>query len=126
MDRSPAILPDVRLDADYDVSFALQNLTRRSIRIVGLKTTCSCVVPKDYPRTLAPLARVVVPVKYHPKTQAGPFREQVTLLTDDPVQPRLWFEVNGTIAQPLSTDREPAEDQLQPIPIEPATKGNLQ
>ena len=116
LDRTTATLDGVRANAKYDVPFALQNLTRQPIRIVGLKATCSCVVSKDYPRTIPPMARVVVPVEYRPKAQGGSFHEVVTLFTNAPTRPVIQLAVVGTVTPSALAAGEPVEDQLQPIP----------
>ncbi|MFM8634154.1 MAG: DUF1573 domain-containing protein [Planctomycetia bacterium] len=63
-------------------------------------TSCSCTVSdlgQDAPRTVLPGDTTTVSVQWTGKGQGGPFRQQVTVLTNDPRRPEIVFAIEGTV-----------------------------
>jgi hypothetical protein len=86
--------------------FEIRNTGGGPLTLTRGATSCSCTVSDfDSAEGGAPDAEKLVPpgeaafvtVKWKGKPPGGPFRQQVTILTDDPRRPELVFVVEGTV-----------------------------
>ncbi|MFM7035974.1 MAG: DUF1573 domain-containing protein [Planctomycetia bacterium] len=63
-------------------------------------TSCSCTMSdlgQDAPRTVLPGDTTTVSVQWTGKGKGGAFRQQVTVLTNDPRRPEIVFAIEGTV-----------------------------
>jgi hypothetical protein len=85
---------------DFEVS--LQNMDRRPIKIVGARSSCTCIVIDGLPRTIEAgktitlKARVVVP------RDKPEFAQVLTYYTDSPESPKLAVRVRAVVSVPSS------------------------
>jgi hypothetical protein len=86
--------------------FEIRNAGGRPLTLSRGSSSCSCTVsdfdvadgvPVDSTRVVAPGENTVVTVKWQGKPPGGPFRQQVTIVTDDPRRPEVVFVVEGTV-----------------------------
>ena len=90
--RGEALVPDAmtktfvqaQSDQTYLVEFTLSNVTGTPIRIVGSRSSCTCVLAQDaFPVSVPPLGQTRIKVVVHPRDSKF-FRETVRLFTTAP------------------------------------------
>jgi len=86
------------------VVFNMTNAANRPITILGVRSSCTCVVPDDIPMTVAP--RESRPLRVGLKTglKAGRVSEQLLIYTDCKENPEILLRIVGQV--PIS-DRSP-------------------
>jgi hypothetical protein len=86
--------------------FEIRNAGERPLTLSRGSSSCSCTVSDfdvangasaDSTKVVPPGERTFVTVKWQGKPPGGPFRQQVTIVTDDPRRPEVVFAVEGTI-----------------------------
>ncbi|PTX91724.1 DUF1573 domain-containing protein [Opitutus sp. ER46] len=82
--------------------FTLRNEGGRTLRVIDLLSSCGCTTTPDWPRELAPGASGVISVALDTTQFAGPITKTITVVTDDPRQPRIGLELKADIWTPLS------------------------
>jgi hypothetical protein len=89
------------------VEFVLSNHFDRPIRVLGVRTSCTCTVAGDVPMTIPAGGRrpLEVVVKVQPEARA--VDESVVVLTDAPGRRGLALRVTGTRA--AAADAPPSE-----------------
>jgi hypothetical protein len=86
---------------ELPVSFRLTNRGKQPIRIVGCKTSCNCMLPRDLPFALAPhevrefTLSIRMPSPANFRSQAGRLELQLILFTNNPQQPRIPLSIIG-------------------------------
>jgi hypothetical protein len=86
--------------------FEIRNAGAGPLTLTRGSTSCSCTV-SDFEtsaggdsqarKVVPPGERTFVTVQWKGKPPGGPFRQQVTINTDDPRRPEIVFEVEGTV-----------------------------
>lgn len=71
-------------NTEFDFSFSITNLTGRAVRLLGVKTSCSCAVMGDLGDTLAPNKRRIIPVRMKTPKQPGKVNGSIYIFTDHP------------------------------------------
>jgi hypothetical protein len=86
--------------------FEVRNTGGGPLKLTRGSTSCSCTVSDfdsaeggapDAEKLVLPGEAAFVTVQWKGKPPGGPFRQQVTILTDDPRRPELVFVVEGTV-----------------------------
>ncbi|MFM7205154.1 MAG: DUF1573 domain-containing protein [Planctomycetaceae bacterium] len=86
--------------------FVVRNTGAGPLTLRKGPTSCSCTVSDfdateggtpDGTKTVAPGAETRISVRWKGKPPGGPFRQQATILTDDPRRPEIVFTVEGTV-----------------------------
>ena len=86
--------------------FEIRNTGERPLTLSRGSSSCSCTVSDfdvaeggaaESTKIVPPGERTFVTVKWHGKPPGGPFRQQVTIVTDDPRRPEVVFAVEGTV-----------------------------
>jgi hypothetical protein len=85
--------------------FTIRNTGGGALTLTRGASSCSCTIGELGGAGAAPDARLVVPpgesapvtVQWTGKGGGGPFRQQVTILTDDPRRPQIALVVEGTV-----------------------------
>ncbi len=86
--------------------FEIRNTGERPLTLSRGSSSCSCTVSDfdvadgaaaDSTKVVPPGERTFVTVKWQGKPPGGPFRQQVTIVTDDPRRPEIVFAVEGTV-----------------------------
>jgi hypothetical protein len=85
------------------VTFRLRNWGRRSIGVLGCRSSCICTVPLDLPFTMGPNESRDFTLSVHASTppsksnQDYEMRLQITVFTNNPAQSRIPLVVRGRI-----------------------------
>ncbi len=87
--------------------FVVHNLGDSPLHIEVGSTTCKCTVGGLSTHEVAVGGQGEVTLEWTAKTSPGPFRHGATLLTNDPLQPRIELQVEGTVVE--STSVVPSE-----------------
>ena len=86
--------------------FEIRNAGAGPLTLTRGSTSCSCTVSdfetsaggdSQASKVVPPGGRTFVTVQWKGKPPGGPFRQQVTINTDDPRRPEIVFEVEGTV-----------------------------
>ena len=86
--------------------FAIRNTGGGPLTLTRGSTSCSCTVSEfesaeggspDAKKLVPPDEETFVTVQWKGKPPGGPFRQQATILTDDPRRPEVVFVVQGTV-----------------------------
>lgn len=86
--------------------FEIRNVGERPLTLSRGSSSCSCTVSDfdvadgasaDSTKVVPPGESTFVTVKWQGKPPGGPFRQQVTIVTDDPRRPEVVFAVEGTV-----------------------------
>jgi hypothetical protein len=86
--------------------FVIRNTGGGPLTLTRGSTSCSCTVSDfesadggspDARKVVPPGAETLVTVQWTGKPPGGPFRQQATILTDDPRRPEVVFVVEGTV-----------------------------
>ena len=89
--------------------FVVTNTGKGPLRLTRGATSCTCTIADFEPdataadpgdggtKTVAPGGSTRVTLQWKGKGPGGPFRQQATILTDDPRRPEIVFVVEGTI-----------------------------
>jgi hypothetical protein len=102
--------------------FEIRNVGKRTLSLSRGSSSCSCTVSDfdvsdgaaaDSTKVVPPGESTFVTVKWQGKPPGGPFRQQVTIVTDDPHRPEVVFVVEGTVVPTwLAVPESLALDQL--------------
>lgn len=88
-------------------AFTVRNTGAAALVLSRGATSCTCTV-SDFEtadgegggtgeKTIPPGADATVKVRWRGKGQGGPFRQQATILTNDPLRPEIAFVIEGTV-----------------------------
>jgi len=81
-------LGDLPLGSEHEVRVTIRNLGRSSIRILGAKSSCSCMAAADKPRGVPPGESRAILIHLHVDRESE-IAGEVTLYTDEPNRPEL-------------------------------------
>jgi hypothetical protein len=83
------------------ISFHLRNEGRTPIRVIGCRTSCSCVAPDQMPFGIGPgeVKEFRVSIVHMPATP-GNLSLSAVLYTDSPAQPELELTIEGEVRGP--------------------------
>jgi len=92
--------------AGVTASIEVENVGRGPLRLIGIVPSCQCLVPSAPPGQLKPGESASFQVVVHPE-RGGAGEKSVTLLSDDPLEPKAvigikWFAVSPISAEPAS------------------------
>jgi len=90
---------DVSAGGSHD--FVLRNVGEGPLKLTLGGSTCRCTVGKLQHEEVPPGGTTKVTVNFRPAEQPGPYLQTVTLLTNDPHQPRVELKVTGTFVAAL-------------------------
>lgn len=77
--------------------FAVVNGGRSTLSLAKGASSCSCTIGGLDREEVPPGESAIVTIDWKTKAQGGPFRQRVTVLTNDPLRPEISFEVSGTV-----------------------------
>lgn len=94
----------VNLGGTGSHAFVIRNAGNAPLLITKGTTSCTCTV-SDFEgegegknsRTVPPGEDVIVRIEWTGKGDGGPFRQNATILTNDPSQPEIAFSIEGTV-----------------------------
>ncbi len=94
----------VSLGGTGNHGFVIRNIGDAPLLITKGSTSCTCTVSdfegegeeKDS-RRVAPGDEIIVRIEWKGKGEGGPFRQQATILTNDPHRPEIAFSIEGTV-----------------------------
>lgn len=78
------------------LTFSLKNWTKQPIKVLGARSSCSCLVTSDLPAVIPPMGQLSLRVSAHAKNVPGPYFEHVRVFTDSD-EARLLLYVQGLI-----------------------------
>jgi hypothetical protein len=87
------------------VKFQLMNLSDRAITIWGSKSSCTCMVVDDLPRSIPARGRGEIEVAYRAGEAPGKIQQNVVLLTDDATSPQVSLMITGRITDGSTRER---------------------
>jgi Protein of unknown function (DUF1573) len=92
------------------VFFKLTNMSNRVVRILGAKSSCTCLVVDQLPVVVPPHGAFRLRIRVRPKSRPGQIAERVTLITDREGQGELDLKVRGRVVERVesSTAKPPA------------------
>ncbi|MDE2508745.1 MAG: DUF1573 domain-containing protein [Planctomycetota bacterium] len=82
---------------DKEVEFRLKNAGSSPIRLVGARSTCSCVFSDEFPIDVPAGGSQRLRVGVRTQGKVGPVSESMQFYTDSPRQPVLNVKVTGTV-----------------------------
>jgi hypothetical protein len=88
-------------------AFQIRNVGDAPLNLEVASTTCKCTVGDLEKSDLAPGETTEVELEWTAKTNAGPFRHGATIGTNDPLNSRIEFTVEGEVVE--STSLQPPE-----------------
>ncbi len=114
--RGDSLIPDAYLKSfgstlvgsETEVRFRLWNRTGRVIRILGAKTSCTCLVTSELPRDVAPGGRTDLMVTVRAK-KPGSLSQSLQVITDDRSCPSPILAVTGVVRGVAETKTVAAE-----------------
>jgi hypothetical protein len=77
--------------------FTVVNGGRSPLSLAEGASSCSCTIGGLDREEIPPGESAIVTIDWKTKGQGGPFRQRVTVLTNDPLRPEISFEVSGTV-----------------------------
>ena len=83
----------------YPISFTLKNVSNHSVKVIGAKTSCSCVATDDLPMTVHPHSEQAIVLKVHATPGVGKVNEKVHLYTNQERQTELVLNIDGIVLQ---------------------------
>jgi hypothetical protein len=104
--RGDRLIPEVRSKSfgtisgndDLVIAFRIKNLLRRPVRVLGAKTSCTCLILDDLPMTLPPTSVSAIRVRVRPRVKTGRVAESIQILTDYKYQSHLDIKLTGEIS----------------------------
>lgn len=88
---------DLSPQARTSVKFRLLNLSDEAISIHGSKSSCTCLILDDLPRSIPARGRGEFEVAYRAGDVPGEVRQSVVLLTDASAAPRITLTITGRV-----------------------------
>ncbi len=79
------------------VEFALYNTTSKPVAIIGVSSSCTCVVVEDLPLTIPPSSNVSLRAKILTEGKSGPITGALKAYTDYNDQPIIELNVRGNV-----------------------------
>jgi len=101
-----------------EVSFVLRNNGDAPLRIIEVQTSCGCTVPRplrEGEKTLDPGEKVEIQAVFNSKGRLGLQRKTITIITNDPVEPRIHLTVAAEVVALIEVLVDGRS--LQPIPL---------
>jgi hypothetical protein len=97
-DATTKSLGDMIPDRPHLVDFTLTNLSSRPVRIVGVRSSCSCVLTEQRPPLVIESGRELK-LRFSAVPQASPpeFLQEIRVYTDVPSQPAVALSVTGRV-----------------------------
>jgi hypothetical protein len=94
------------LDAAKEGSheFKFSNRGTAPLKLTRGASTCKCTVGEIPDGTIAPGQSTTVRITWKSKHVAGPFKQSVTIHTNDPIRPEVILTINGQFTEPLHID----------------------
>lgn len=104
--RGDRLIPEVRSKsfglisghADLLIPIRIKNLLRRPVRVLGAKTSCTCVVIDNLPMTLPPTSVSAIRVRVRPSVKSGQVTESIRIITDYKDQAYLDITLTGEVS----------------------------
>jgi hypothetical protein len=91
----------VAYDDSVEFAFSLSNQGQGPLRLESGGTTCGkCTISRLPPEPILPGEKADVVVEYHAATSESDFRQSATILTNDPLTPRVVLSVTGKVVMP--------------------------
>ncbi len=75
-----------RPQSDQTIAFQLTNTSSQPIRVLGARSSCTCVMATGLPLNVAPGATKTLEVRFKPKKLDVPLSESIRVFTDRPGQ----------------------------------------
>lgn len=90
-------------------TFQIQNLGQEPLQISQVKRSCGCTLAGEYDRVIGPGAVGQIPVSINTNRFSGKFSKSVTVISNDPQNPKIKLTLTGTArpfikVQPLAAD----------------------
>jgi hypothetical protein len=82
------------------VSFSVRNYSGRPVRILGVKSSCSCTTIEDLPRTLNAGQTMTVPVTVDLPRSGETFLGHIEIFTDYPEQAAVLLRIRARLIAP--------------------------
>ena len=83
------------------VTFTLANFTKRSITILGSKSSCTCVLTLNLPMEIAPSQKLPLNIEVLTRRKTGSVSESIRLYTDIPEECDLTLTLSGRVTAPF-------------------------
>jgi len=77
--------------------FVIRNTGNAPLKIRNGGTTCKCTLSKVAEESIAPNGSTKVKLEWTAKIDAGPFTQEATILTNDPIESQIKLTVNGQV-----------------------------
>ena len=81
----------------FETTITIRNHNRRKTTIVGALSDCSCVAYRGLPATIPPGGTITLPVSIRFKRDTDDWRQSITYLTNDSLQPVVKAEFAGRV-----------------------------
>lgn len=79
--------------------FVLKNESGRTLKIIGINTSCGCTVSKVKKEMLAPGETTEIEVKFNTRGYSGAVRQFIFVNTDSPENPIIRFTIKAEITK---------------------------
>lgn len=83
--------------------FAIKNVGDAPLKLATGPRTCKCTIGKLATEEIAPGESATIEMEWHPLAQSEMFMQTATIWTNDPLQPKLDFEVEGMVVPTFIT-----------------------
>lgn len=83
--------------------FTFTNSGTELLVISDVQTTCGCASAGPGSRSVEPGQKGVLPIEFHTRSFDGRVAKTMTVLCNDPIQPKVTLEVRGTVWHPMVT-----------------------
>jgi hypothetical protein len=91
-----------------EINVELKNVGDAPLKILNIKSSCGCTAAQPGKRELAPGESDKMTVTYDTKKFAKVVKQTITVVTNDPVEPEIRFELHGEVWNAFDTQPTPA------------------
>ncbi len=81
-------------------TFKITNEGKQPLRILKTKTSCGCTVSKPAKEVLKPGETTSIEVTFNTQGRSGLQRKTITVITNDPRQPRVLLQISANVVRP--------------------------
>jgi hypothetical protein len=79
--------------------FVIRNVGQRVLTILDARSGCHCTsVSRSNNSQVEPGASAAISITFIPEGKPGPQHQNVLVITNDPVHPRMWLRIRGTLS----------------------------
>jgi hypothetical protein len=98
-----------------EVAFRLSNRSGRTVRVLGMKSNCTCATSGGYPMTIQPGESVALKVNVNTKKLSGEVAQPIRFYTDYPKRLEIELVVHGFVTGGRGAEVESLNDGNAPV-----------